>query len=154
MLRLWVSSVDATSGDVGIGPTILAQVCQTPCCPGALVHERRMQGHDAVRSPVPCCLQCIKVAGERVPGEGAASESDACRIAGVVRMQADCDVSLPVQTADTYRKLRFTLRFLLGNLDGFNPATDAVPYDQLPATDRSAATAQREACHSSAAQRR
>ena len=43
-----------------------------------------------------------------------------------------------MQTADTYRKLRFTLRFLLGNLDGFDPATDAVPYDQLPATDRSA----------------
>jgi isoleucyl-tRNA synthetase len=44
------------------------------------------------------------------------------------------------QTADTYRKLRFTLRFLLGNLDGFDPETDAVPYDQLPATDRSAAS--------------
>jgi isoleucyl-tRNA synthetase len=43
-----------------------------------------------------------------------------------------------LQTADTYRKLRFTLRFLLGNLDGFDPATNAVPYDQLPATDRSA----------------
>jgi isoleucyl-tRNA synthetase len=26
VLRLWVSSVDATTGDVGIGPTILAQV--------------------------------------------------------------------------------------------------------------------------------
>jgi len=64
VLRLWVASVDATSGDVGIGPGILNQ------------------------------------------------------------------------TADTYRKLRFTVRFLLGNLNGFNPATDSVPYDQLPATDR------------------
>lgn len=27
-------------------------------------------------------------------------------------------------------------RFLLGNLSDFNPATDAVPYQQLPAVDR------------------
>lgn len=40
------------------------------------------------------------------------------------------------QTADVYRKLRFTLRYLLGNLAGFEPATDAVPYAELPATDR------------------
>lgn len=40
------------------------------------------------------------------------------------------------QVADVYRKLRFTLRFLLGNLHDFAPASDAVPYDALPATDR------------------
>jgi isoleucyl-tRNA synthetase len=28
------------------------------------------------------------------------------------------------------------VRFLLGNLSDFNPATDAVPYQQLPAVDR------------------
>lgn len=33
-------------------------------------------------------------------------------------------------------QLRGTLRFLLGNLAGFDPATHAVPYDQLPALDR------------------
>lgn len=40
------------------------------------------------------------------------------------------------QVADVYRKLRFTLRFLLGNLHDYNPAANAVPYDSLPATDR------------------
>lgn len=40
------------------------------------------------------------------------------------------------QVADVYRKLRFTLRFLLGNLSDFDPAAHAVPYDQLPATDK------------------
>ena len=40
------------------------------------------------------------------------------------------------QVADVYRKLRFTLRFLLGNLHDFAPSSDAVPYDALPATDR------------------
>ena len=40
------------------------------------------------------------------------------------------------QVSDAYRKLRFTLRFLLGNVHDFDPATNAVPYDALPATDR------------------
>ena len=40
------------------------------------------------------------------------------------------------QVADVYRKLRFTLRFLLGNVADFEPDQDAVPYDALPATDR------------------
>jgi len=40
------------------------------------------------------------------------------------------------QMADVYRKIRNTARFLLGNLNDFDPATDAVPYDQLPELDR------------------
>eukprot|EP00878_Enallax_costatus_P016521 GHUV01017333.1.p1 GENE.GHUV01017333.1~~GHUV01017333.1.p1 ORF type:complete len:536 (+),score=175.29 GHUV01017333.1:637-2244(+) len=40
------------------------------------------------------------------------------------------------QVAEAYRKLRGTLRFLLGNLADFNPASDAVPYEQLPAVDK------------------
>ena len=40
------------------------------------------------------------------------------------------------QVADVYRKLRFTLRFLLGNLADFAPDRDAVPHADLPATDR------------------
>ena len=40
------------------------------------------------------------------------------------------------QVADVYRKLRFTLRFLMGNLADFNPSADVVPYAALPAVDR------------------
>lgn len=40
------------------------------------------------------------------------------------------------QTADTYRKMRGTLRFLLGNLFDFDPKMDTVPYENLPAIDR------------------
>lgn len=40
------------------------------------------------------------------------------------------------QVADVYRKVRFTLRYLLGNLHDYDPAVHAVPYNQLPATDR------------------
>lgn len=40
------------------------------------------------------------------------------------------------QMADVYRKIRNTARFLLGNLHDFNPATDAVPYGELPELDR------------------
>ena len=40
------------------------------------------------------------------------------------------------QTSDSYRKLRGTLRFLMGNIGDFDPAADAVPYEDLPAFDR------------------
>ncbi|MGB7444519.1 MAG: isoleucine--tRNA ligase [Coleofasciculaceae cyanobacterium] len=40
------------------------------------------------------------------------------------------------QLSDIYRKIRNTARFLLGNLHDFNPATDAVSYEQLPELDR------------------
>ncbi|MEO7386519.1 MAG: isoleucine--tRNA ligase [Gammaproteobacteria bacterium] len=38
--------------------------------------------------------------------------------------------------ADSYRRMRNTARFLLGNLDGFDPGRDAVPVDSLVAVDR------------------
>jgi isoleucyl-tRNA synthetase len=37
---------------------------------------------------------------------------------------------------ESYRKIRNTCRFLLGNLSGFDPVTDAVPFDRLPELDR------------------
>ncbi|GAB4199991.1 MAG: isoleucine--tRNA ligase [Wenzhouxiangellaceae bacterium] len=40
------------------------------------------------------------------------------------------------QVADAYRRIRNTCRFMLGNLHGFDPATDAVPLDQLLPLDR------------------
>ncbi|MGA1602439.1 MAG: isoleucine--tRNA ligase [Prochlorothrix sp.] len=40
------------------------------------------------------------------------------------------------QIADIYRKIRNTARYLLGNLHDFNPAEDAIPYEQLPELDR------------------
>ncbi|KAK3284624.1 hypothetical protein CYMTET_7727 [Cymbomonas tetramitiformis] len=40
------------------------------------------------------------------------------------------------QTFDSYRKLRNTMRYLLGNTCDFNPSTDLVPYQDLPAVDR------------------
>ena len=40
------------------------------------------------------------------------------------------------RTADAYRRLRNTARFLLSNLDGFDPAADLVEVDHLLALDR------------------
>jgi isoleucyl-tRNA synthetase len=40
------------------------------------------------------------------------------------------------RTADSYRRIRNTARFLLGNFGGFDPARDAVPVGQLVAIDR------------------
>ncbi len=44
--------------------------------------------------------------------------------------------SIIKQVSETLRKLRNTMRFLIGNLCDFNPAEDAVPIDDLPSIDR------------------
>jgi isoleucyl-tRNA synthetase len=44
--------------------------------------------------------------------------------------------NLMQRVADNYRKVRNTFRFLLGNLHGFNPSTDAVEFDELRPLDR------------------
>ncbi len=48
------------------------------------------------------------------------------------------------RTSDSYRRVRNTVRFLLGNLAGFDPARDAVPVDQMLALDRWALQRTRE----------
>eukprot|EP00960_Hanusia_phi_P036458 752322-Hanusia_phi.AAC.8 len=40
------------------------------------------------------------------------------------------------QISDSYRKIRNTLRYLLGNLHGFDPNKHAVKYDDLPSVDK------------------
>ena len=44
--------------------------------------------------------------------------------------------SIIQQQVETYRKIRGTLRFLLGNLSGFDIARDGVPLSELPSLDR------------------
>ena len=51
------------------------------------------------------------------------------------------------RTSDSYRRVRNTVRFLLGNLAGFDPARDAVPVDQMLALDRWALARTRELQH-------
>ena len=38
--------------------------------------------------------------------------------------------------SETYRRIRNTIRFLLGNLHGYDPARDAVPYSEMLSLDR------------------
>ena len=40
------------------------------------------------------------------------------------------------RTADAYRRIRNTARYLLGSLSGFDPATDSVPVDDMVELDR------------------
>jgi len=40
------------------------------------------------------------------------------------------------QTSEVYRKIRGTLRFVLGNLHDFDPKKDIIPYEELPALDK------------------
>jgi len=48
------------------------------------------------------------------------------------------------RTSDSYRRIRNTVRFLLGNLAGFDPRRDAVPVEQMIALDRWALARTRE----------
>lgn len=48
-----------------------------------------------------------------------------------------CDETILGHVGDAYRKIRNTFRFLLGELEGqFDPATDALPFEQLTAYDQ------------------
>lgn len=51
---------------------------------------------------------------------------------------ADIHISNEIlsQLSEAYRKIRNTARYILGNLQGFNPERDSVPFDQLPELDR------------------
>jgi isoleucyl-tRNA synthetase len=40
------------------------------------------------------------------------------------------------RVAESYRKIRNTFRYVLGNLDGFDPARDAVPFAEMHALDQ------------------
>ena len=53
--------------------------------------------------------------------------------------------SCAVQTAEVYRKLRFTLRYLLGNLADYEPS-HSVPVRQLPLFDRQAPACSVQVC--------
>jgi isoleucyl-tRNA synthetase len=44
--------------------------------------------------------------------------------------------NLMLRVAEAYKKLRNTFRFLLGNLDGFDPEKDAVAWERMPPLDR------------------
>ncbi|HEX7174796.1 MAG TPA: class I tRNA ligase family protein, partial [Pyrinomonadaceae bacterium] len=47
-----------------------------------------------------------------------------------------CSDEIMLRAVDTYRKMRNTARFALGNLAGFDPARDSVAEDELHETDR------------------
>lgn len=40
------------------------------------------------------------------------------------------------QVSDSYRKIRNTIKFMLANIDGFDPNKDAIPFDKLPDVDK------------------
>jgi len=47
-----------------------------------------------------------------------------------------CNDEIIGRTQDAYRKIRNTLRYLLGNIDDFDPATQSVPYAEMFEIDR------------------
>ena len=47
-----------------------------------------------------------------------------------------CSDEILSRVVDAYRKMRNTLRYALGNLDGFDPASDSVPVERMLEIDR------------------
>ena len=58
--------------------------------------------------------------------------------AASVDYQADVRISEEAmkQVSESYRKIRNTFRFLLGNLDDFNPETDKIEFKNMPSVDQ------------------
>ena len=52
------------------------------------------------------------------------------------REDVTCSEQLMQRVADNYRKIRNTFRYILGNLNGFDPERDAVPFDKLEEIDQ------------------
>jgi isoleucyl-tRNA synthetase len=47
-----------------------------------------------------------------------------------------CNDEIIGRTQDAYRKIRNTLRYLMGNIDDFEPAIHTTPYEQMPEIDK------------------
>ena len=65
--------------------------------------------------------------------------ADLCRLwaaSADFRLDMRCSDAIFKQLSDKYLKIRNTARFILGNLDGFDPNADLVPYDRLLPIDR------------------
>ncbi len=52
------------------------------------------------------------------------------------REDVRCSEDLMQRVAETYRKIRNTFRYILGNLNGFDPKSDALPFSDLQAIDQ------------------
>ena len=52
------------------------------------------------------------------------------------REDVTCSPQIMQRVAGIYRDIRNTFRFILGNLDGFDPAKDAVPFEQMQSIDQ------------------
>ena len=52
------------------------------------------------------------------------------------REDVTCSENLMQRVAENYRKIRNTFRYILGNLSGFDPQLEAVPFEQMEAIDQ------------------
>ena len=65
--------------------------------------------------------------------------ADLCRLwaaSADFRLDMRCSDAIFKQLSDKYLKIRNTARFILGNLDGFDPDADLVSYEELQPIDR------------------
>lgn len=146
VLRLWVASVDYSS-DVLIGGRILSQAsmhsgclraCRAAaaCSAGSGLSPARPRPMRPALHP-PCWPGFARRAHARKLSPRPALVGARVRTAWAsLSPAAPAPPAANPQVADVYRKVRFTLRYLLGNLSDFDPGAHAVPHAQLAAADR------------------
>jgi isoleucyl-tRNA synthetase len=74
--------------------------------------------------------------------------ADVLRLWVLDRLRNEISVSDEIlkRMADSYRRIRNTVRFLLGNLAGFDPARDAVPLTGSSSTSIAGRSRARASC--------
>jgi len=108
-----------------------------------VVKFRTMQGYNASYVPDGNCLpsghKVCKQSGERIDDAVREVGADVLRMwISSVDCREDINVSMDIfkRMEEPYRKIRNTLRFLLGNLNDFNPETDVLETGALRELDR------------------
>ena len=105
-------------------------------------HERLGRGRSEAR-------KCPSRKGDAVAPEKIIKQSGAEIIrlwCAALDYHEDMRISNEILTrlSDAYRKIRNTARYCLGNLDGFDPATDKVPFEEMQEIDQWAVIATNE----------
>jgi isoleucyl-tRNA synthetase len=123
--------------------SLLTSVATNGCAPykTVLTHGFTLdeQGRKMSKSLGNVIDPAIVIEGGKNQKEEPPYGADVLRLwASSVDYSTDVPISKNIlkQMGDVRNKIRNTARFLLGNLHDFDPAKDAVPYEQLPELDR------------------
>ena len=116
--------------------SLLTSVAMDGRAPYRAMHDARLHGGRKGPQDVEVARQTIVFPQKVINNLGA----DILRLVGcgdgLQRRNESASDEILKRMADSYRRMRNTTRFLLGNLHGFDPAATRVPVDELVDLDR------------------